>query len=114
MDSDVSLEIPSDTVIAYSILELEIRSSGHFGRCTCRSYMDSVFFCVPQCASVIAKCTFCVFPDLCLQPGTIGGFEADSSASSGPSYESGFNMVDGKCNGNMSQDKGGLSVQQNS
>uniref|UniRef100_A0A3P8W6C1 Gasdermin pore forming domain-containing protein n=1 Tax=Cynoglossus semilaevis TaxID=244447 RepID=A0A3P8W6C1_CYNSE len=74
VDSDVSLEIPSDTVIAYSILELEIRSSGHF--------------------------------DLCLQPGTIGGFEADSSASSGPSYESGFNMVDGKCNGNMSQDKG--------
>lgn len=31
MDSDVSLEIPSGTVIAYSILELEIKKNGHYG-----------------------------------------------------------------------------------
>lgn len=29
-DSDVSLEIPSGAVIAYSILELEIKKNGHF------------------------------------------------------------------------------------
>lgn len=33
MDSDVSLEIPSGTVIAYSILELEIKKDGHYGEC---------------------------------------------------------------------------------
>ncbi|XP_022602640.1 non-syndromic hearing impairment protein 5-like [Seriola dumerili] len=62
MDSDVSLEIPSDTVIAYSILELEIKKNGHY--------------------------------DICLQPGTIGGFESDTW----PSQDS-LNVVDGKCNG---------------
>ncbi|XP_071357044.1 gasdermin-E-like [Trachinotus anak] len=61
-DSDVSLEIPSDTVIAYSILELEIKKNGQY--------------------------------DICLQPGTIGGFESDSW----PSHDS-LNTVDGKCNG---------------
>lgn len=30
-DSDVSLEIPPGTVIAYSVLELEIRKNGQFG-----------------------------------------------------------------------------------
>lgn len=30
-DSDVSLEIPSGTVIAYSILELEIKKNGQYG-----------------------------------------------------------------------------------
>lgn len=30
-ESVVSLEIPSGTVIAYSILELEIKKNGHFG-----------------------------------------------------------------------------------
>ncbi|XP_038581104.1 gasdermin-E-like [Micropterus salmoides] len=33
MDSDVSLEIPSGTVIAYSILELEIKKNGHYDIC---------------------------------------------------------------------------------
>ncbi|KAG7245115.1 hypothetical protein INR49_023681 [Caranx melampygus] len=33
MDSDVSLEIPSDTVIAYSILELEIKKNGDYDIC---------------------------------------------------------------------------------
>lgn len=32
-DSDVSLEIPSGTVIAYSILELEIKKNGHYSEC---------------------------------------------------------------------------------
>uniref|UniRef100_A0A3B4WVX2 Gasdermin pore forming domain-containing protein n=1 Tax=Seriola lalandi dorsalis TaxID=1841481 RepID=A0A3B4WVX2_SERLL len=62
MDSDVSLEIPSDTVIAYSILELEIKKNGHY--------------------------------NICLQPGTIGGFVSDTW----PSQDS-LNVVDGKCNG---------------
>ncbi|XP_035537455.1 gasdermin-E-like [Morone saxatilis] len=66
VDSDVSLEIPSGTVIAYSILELEIKKDGHY--------------------------------DICLQPGTIGGIESDSTVLSWPSYDS-LNMVDGKCNG---------------
>lgn len=30
-DSDISLEIPPGTVIAYSVLELEIRESGEYG-----------------------------------------------------------------------------------
>ncbi|KAM9737825.1 gasdermin-E-like isoform 1-T2 [Menidia menidia] len=59
--SDV-LEIPSDTVIAYSILELEIRKSGRF--------------------------------DICLQPGTSGGFEEDSAFRS----ISPGDTVDGKIN----------------
>lgn len=37
MDSDVSLEIPSETVIAYSILELEIKKNGHYGECVVTS-----------------------------------------------------------------------------
>ncbi|GAA6228608.1 non-syndromic hearing impairment protein 5 homolog isoform X3 [Lates japonicus] len=68
-DSDVSLEIPSGTVIAYSILELEIKKSGHY--------------------------------DICLQPGAIGGFEADSMSWS--THDS-LNMVDGKCNGSQEMD----------
>ncbi|XP_034560894.1 gasdermin-E-like [Notolabrus celidotus] len=32
-DSDVSLEIPSGTVIAYSVLELEIKKDGRYGIC---------------------------------------------------------------------------------
>lgn len=31
LDSDVSLEIPSGTVLAYSVLELEIKKNGHYG-----------------------------------------------------------------------------------
>ncbi|XP_029023078.1 gasdermin-E-like [Betta splendens] len=67
-DSDVSLEIPSDTVIAYSILELEIKRNGQY--------------------------------DICLQPGTIGGFEAES-----PSNES-LDVVDGP---NMNMDLSSLA-----
>ncbi|XP_026155402.1 gasdermin-E-like isoform X1 [Mastacembelus armatus] len=66
MDSDVSLEIPSGTVIAYSILELEIKRNGHY--------------------------------DICLQPGTVGGFEADTPVTSWPSHDS-LDVVDGKCDG---------------
>nr|XP_046272764.1 gasdermin-E-like isoform X2 [Scatophagus argus] len=62
-DSDVSLEIPSGTVIAYSVLELEIKKDGHYG--------------------------------ICLQPGTIGGIESDSTVMSWPSNNS-LNTVDGK------------------
>ncbi|XP_026155403.1 gasdermin-E-like isoform X2 [Mastacembelus armatus] len=62
MDSDVSLEIPSGTVIAYSILELEIKRNGHY--------------------------------DICLQPGTVGGFEADTPVTSWPSHDS-LDVVDG-------------------
>lgn len=78
--SDVSLEIPAGTVIAYSILELEIKKSGHY--------------------------------DICLQPGTIGGIEADSTELSWPSHDS-LSMVDGKCNGEKAPEKGPLSVLQN-
>ncbi|KAM3858224.1 gasdermin-E-like [Diretmus argenteus] len=58
VDSDVSVVIPAGTVIAYSLLELEIKKNGQF---------------VP-----------------CLQPGTPGGFEADSETSHGS-----FNTLDG-------------------
>ncbi|XP_067337813.1 gasdermin-E-like [Channa argus] len=61
-DIDVSLEIPSGTVIAYSILELEIKRNGQYG--------------------------------ICLQPGTIGGFEADLPVTPWPSCNS-LNVVDG-------------------
>lgn len=33
VDSDVSLEIPSHTVIAYSVLELEIKKDGRYSEC---------------------------------------------------------------------------------
>ncbi|XP_040044477.2 gasdermin-E [Gasterosteus aculeatus] len=64
-ESVVSLEIPSGTVIAYSILELEIKKNGHF--------------------------------DICLQPGTIGGIEADSFVSDDPLDP--LDTVDRGCNG---------------
>ncbi|XP_044027059.1 gasdermin-E-like [Siniperca chuatsi] len=79
-DSDVSLEIPCGTVIAYSILELEIKKNGHY--------------------------------DICLQPGAIGGFEADSHLMSWPSLNS-LNTVDGKCNGEKVPEKVPLSALQN-
>lgn len=62
VDSDVSLEIPSGTVIAYSILELEIKKSGHY--------------------------------EICLQPGKIGGFEADMVRTWS---QDSLNKVDGRC-----------------
>uniref|UniRef100_A0A7N6B2B3 Gasdermin pore forming domain-containing protein n=1 Tax=Anabas testudineus TaxID=64144 RepID=A0A7N6B2B3_ANATE len=39
-DSDVSVEIPSGTVIAYSILELEIKRNGQYGECAGSQDMD--------------------------------------------------------------------------
>ncbi|XP_069555439.1 gasdermin-E-like [Brachyistius frenatus] len=66
VDSDVSLEIPSGTVIAYSILELEIKKNGLY--------------------------------NICLQPGSIGGFEEESALNYCPSDDS-LNTVDGKSNG---------------
>ncbi|XP_068567079.1 gasdermin-E-like [Cebidichthys violaceus] len=71
-ESNVSLEIPSGTVIAYSVLELEIKKNGHYG--------------------------------ICLQPGTIGGIEADS-----PSHDF-LDTVDGGCNGKMVPEKVALSA----
>ncbi|XP_046875103.1 gasdermin-E [Hypomesus transpacificus] len=64
VDSDVALEIPPQTVIAYSLIELEVKKSGHYV--------------------------------LCLQPDTLGRFEADSARSS-PSQASidTLCMVDG-------------------
>lgn len=38
-DSDVSLEIPPETVIAYSIRELKIRKDGQYGE-----HIDFCFF----------------------------------------------------------------------
>ena len=35
VDSDVALEIPPHTVIAYSLIELEVKKSGHYGECVC-------------------------------------------------------------------------------
>ncbi|KAM6900029.1 gasdermin-E-like [Xenentodon cancila] len=70
MDSDVSLEIPSGTVIAYSVRELEIKADGHFV--------------------------------ICLQPGTVGGFEEDSVEESSAADFS-IDSIDGTCNGNKFQ-----------
>lgn len=53
----------------------------------------------------------CVFSDICLQPGTIGGIEADTPAS-WPSHDS-LNVVDGKCNGEKVPEKVPLSALQN-
>lgn len=39
IDSDVSLEIPPETVIAYSIRELQIRKDGQYGE-----HIDFFFF----------------------------------------------------------------------
>lgn len=63
LDSDVSLEIPSGTVIAYSVKELEIKKNGKYG--------------------------------ICLQPGTIGGFEADTALMSNDNLDE----MDSRCNG---------------
>ncbi|XP_068432041.1 gasdermin-E-like [Clinocottus analis] len=78
VDSDVSLEIPSGTVIAYSILELEIKKNGRY--------------------------------DICLQPGTIGGIEADSPVSWPSHDDPTWDTVDGGCNGKMVPVKVALSA----
>ncbi|XP_028317473.1 gasdermin-E-like [Gouania willdenowi] len=70
MDSDVSLEIPPGTVVAFSVLELEIKKNGHYA--------------------------------ICLQPGTVGGFESDSPIGSFPSIDS-LTVVDGTSNGHSSE-----------
>ncbi|KAF7647268.1 hypothetical protein LDENG_00174960 [Lucifuga dentata] len=83
VESDVSLEIPPGTVIAYSILELEIKKDGQY--------------------------------ELCLQPGTLGGFGTDSGTSS-PSHDSFDNMceVDGmELSGEKVPEKALLSALQN-
>ncbi|XP_051926334.1 gasdermin-E-like [Hippocampus zosterae] len=73
---DVCLEIPSDVVIAYSVLELNIEKDGHF--------------------------------KICLQPGLIGGFEADKVRSW--SSQDDIDVVDGRCfDGNILEE----SPQQN-
>ncbi|XP_017277831.1 gasdermin-E [Kryptolebias marmoratus] len=72
LDSDVSLEIPPGTVIAYSVLELEIKKNGHYG--------------------------------ICLQPGTIGGFENDS-VSWCAAYEEPLTTVDGMIDRDMEQEE---------
>lgn len=61
VESDVSLEVPSGTVIAYSVLELYIKKDGHY--------------------------------EICLQPGNIGGFEAEMEESG--SSQDPFDAVDG-------------------
>lgn len=53
------------------------------------------------------------FSDVCLQPGTIGGFEADSSAISCPSPDPSNDIVDGKFNGEHHPEKVPLRAQQN-
>lgn len=44
---------------------------------------------------------FCAFSDICLQPGTTGGIESDSTILSMPSHDS-LDVTDGKCNGKKS------------
>ncbi|XP_054619970.1 gasdermin-E-like [Dunckerocampus dactyliophorus] len=70
VDSNVILEIPTDTVIAYSIMELEIQKDGHY--------------------------------EICLQPGKIGGFQADM-VRSWSSHDS-LDVVDGRCLGSEMED----------
>ena len=55
-DSDVSLEIPSGTVIAYSILELEIKKNGHYGEYVC--VCICVFVCSCACVLVVTQETW--------------------------------------------------------
>lgn len=52
----------------------------------------------------------CVFSDICLQPGTIGGFEADSTSL--PSHDS-LDMVDGKSHRENVPEKVRLDALQN-
>lgn len=112
-DSDVSLEIPPGTVIAYSIRELKIRKNGQYGEhfdffkkvkgaalifkiftlnvesggC-CRQTCQAIIVCPP----VLTCDTACA--DIGLQPGTIGGIESDSLET--PAWES-LTTVDGRC-----------------
>ncbi|XP_070778382.1 gasdermin-E-like [Enoplosus armatus] len=55
-DSDVSLEIPSGTVIAYSILELEIKKSGHYDICLQPGTIGGIESDCPSHDSVDGKC----------------------------------------------------------
>lgn len=96
-DSDVSLEIPAGTVIAYSILELEIKKNGDFGGCFCVSY-DAISGSSQRSLIIhIITLTLYVRSDICLQPGTIGGIESDAEVSW--RIQDPMDMVDGKFNG---------------
>lgn len=54
----------------------------------------------------------CVFSDVCLQPGTTGGIESDSTILPMPSHES-LDVMDGKCNGKKSPETVSHSVAHN-
>lgn len=46
LDSDVSLEIPSGTVIAYSIVELEIKKNGQYGKRVFEFVCVFLYYCM--------------------------------------------------------------------
>ena len=58
VDSDVALEIPPQTVIAYSLIELEVKKSGHYGECVCVCLEVDLAECV--CVLQICNATVCL------------------------------------------------------
>lgn len=66
VDSDVSLEIPPGTVIAYSILELVIRKDGQYGEDVgpCRGRKEKILKMLPLITSVTshAQSYACTLP----------------------------------------------------
>lgn len=98
VDSDVSLEIPPGTVIAYSIRELNIRKNGQFGefidfflkkkKVKCAAFFKIVTLMLrvesrrQRCQAVIVCSPMFICDSACadigLQPGTTGGIESDS------------------------------------
>lgn len=113
-DSDVSLEIPPGTVVAYSIRELKIRKNGEFGEhwafffsfliteikgaaLILKGFALNVesgdcFQQTCQAKIVCPRVFICdtAFADIGVQPGTTGGIECDSLADS-------LTAVDGSC-----------------
>ncbi|KAK1795253.1 hypothetical protein P4O66_010427, partial [Electrophorus voltai] len=77
-NSSVSVEIPANTALAYSIIELRVKSTGRFEFEASCQYMQSVHILFNWlCDQFWSDHCSLVSPDLCLMPHNRGGFETD-------------------------------------
>lgn len=70
-DSNVTMEIPIHTTLAYALIELEIKHDGRYGEKSFAKFIDKLdsfwfFFVFPDFISVYLKCNMLYFPQICV------------------------------------------------
>lgn len=78
-DSNVTMEIPVHTTLAYALLELEIKHDGLFGKKSFAFFQINFIYnsscshvCVFKAQHVVSSTELCLMSDMC------GGFEVDA------------------------------------